>query len=175
MPNLFKDLLSKVSNTFINKDKIVLHENIIIISNYFVKCFNIEIYHKLKENTNYDIKKSNIRSIFSSSVALYLYQSAKEQDKDIKYINTTVSNKPYDPVIDNICFLVREYIKDKEGNKENFDKILFRFMDLLLEYCGLRNGDLFKQNNGNNKDQIDNLINILIQKYVLKYNPKRVN
>ncbi len=46
---------------------------------------------------------------------------------------------------------------------------------MLLEYCGLRNGDLFKQNNGNNKDQIDNLINILIQKYVLKYNPKRLN
>ena len=57
---------------------------------------------------------------------------------------------------------LNQYIKDN-----NFDKVLFNFTDLLLEYCGLRNGDLFKQNNGNNKDQIDNLINILIQKYVL--------
>ena len=158
------------------EEDIFLHENITIITDYFFNCFKNNIYCKIKNNTNYKIDKNNIRDIFISSVNHYLLESAKEQDKDIKYINNTVSNKPYDPIIDNICYLVRQHVKDKEQNKQNFDKILFKFMDLLLEYCGLRNGDLFKKDNREkyDKDQLDKLINILIQKYVLKYNPEKL-
>ena len=100
-------------NTPINKD-IILHENITIITDYFFNCFENNIYHELKDNTNYKIDKTNIKDIFTSSVNHYLLESAKEQDKDIKYINDTVKDKPYDPVIDNICHLVKQHVKDKE-------------------------------------------------------------
>ena len=171
MSNIFN-----ISSDISMEEDIFLHENITIITDYFFNCFKNNIYCKIKNNTNYKIDKNNIRDIFISSVNHYLLESAKEQDKDIKYINNTVSNKPYDPIIDNICYLVRQHVKDKEQNKQNFDKILFKFMDLLLEYCGLRNGDLFKKDNREkyDKDQLDKLINILIQKYVLKYNPEKL-
>lgn len=171
MSNIFN-----ISSDISMEEDIFLHENITIITDYFFNCFKNNIYCKIKNNTNYKIDKNNIRDIFISSVNHYLLESAKEQKRNAKYINTTVSNKPYDPVIDNICCLVRQYTKDKEQNKQNFDKILFKFMDLLLEYCGLRNGDLFKKDNREkyDKDQLDKLINILIQKYVLKYNPEKL-
>lgn len=52
-------------------------------------------------------------------------------------------------------------------------KFLFDFSDFLLEYCGLRDGDILK--NDNNTKEIDKILNILAEKYKLKYTPKQLD
>ena len=53
---------------------------------------------------------------------------------------------------------------------------MFNFTDLLLEYCGLRNGDLFKNDTKeeDKEKELDNFVNILINKYKLKYAPEQL-
>lgn len=161
------DFISRSRN-----NTIILHENINIILNCFLEYFGDELYNKLKEKNNRDLLKSELAPIFFSSVASYLYELAKEQERDINYVNNIVVNKDYTQILNKILNL-NVWYNLGERDYKNFNKILFDFSDFLLEYCGLRDGDILK--NDNNTKEIDKILNILAEKYKLKYTPKQLD
>ena len=167
MPKIFDlDFLSTSTN-----NTIILHKNIHIILNCFLEYFGDELYNKLKEKNNRNLLKSELTTIFFSSTASYLYESAKEQERDINYVNNIVANKDYTKILDKILNLnIRYNLRDRDY--KSFNKVLFDFSDFLLEYCGLRDGSLFK--NGNNTKETDKILNTLAEKYKLKYTLKQL-
>lgn len=111
------DFLSTSTN-----DTIILHENINIILNCFLEYFGDELYNKSEENNNRDLLKSELAPVFFSSVASYLYEFVKEQERDINYVNNIVANKDYTQILNKILNLNVRYNLGERDYK-NFNKI----------------------------------------------------
>ena len=171
--NPLKELIYNISyyinDNFIFKYKeytvFSLNKNLISIIELFYDGFDVAIVKMIEDTCGYKLNKNNLKNIFIKSIERYLKDCCLERGKTIKDINKETEFKDIKQITNYILNLSFKY--NIERNVE-FNYVLFYFLDVLLEFCGLK--DFGNKNNIKYNENL--LYNVFLNKLLKLYNIK---